>query len=127
MVPIVSIVGSSGSGKTTLVKGLAKGLNIDPHDVSSPTFVIMNIYGTRRKLYHFDLYRLNDFKEIADIGYEEFLFGDGLAVVEWADKLKEGLPQECLKISIEHKEENRREISLLPQGERYRRLLDKIK
>ncbi|MCK5082016.1 MAG: tRNA (adenosine(37)-N6)-threonylcarbamoyltransferase complex ATPase subunit type 1 TsaE, partial [Candidatus Omnitrophica bacterium] len=101
-----------GSGKTTLIKGIAEGLNIDPKKVNSPTFVLMNIYQGRLPLFHFDLYRLEDLYGIRSIGYDEFLYGDGISVIEWADRLGEFLPEEYLKIEMEHKKLDERVIRL---------------
>jgi len=115
---IICLHGELGSGKTTFVKGLAQALGIQK-EVQSPTFVLMNIYEGKMKLYHVDLYRLEDIKEIERIGYEEFLFGDGLAVVEWADKLKELYPSECLTVTLHHAGEEKREVCIKAKGKKY--------
>ncbi len=109
---IICLFGDLGSGKTTLIKGIAEGLNIDPKKVNSPTFVLMNIYQGRLPLFHFDLYRLEDLYGIRSIGYDEFLYGDGISVIEWADRLGEFLPEEYLKIEMEHKKLDERVIRL---------------
>ena len=120
---ILCLEGDLGAGKTTFVKGLAQGLNIKMDKVHSPTFTLMNIYDSKLPLFHFDLYRMDDIQEILNIGYEEFLFGDGIAVIEWADKLKELLPQEYLKIEFSHAGENQRNITITPVGKRYEHLI----
>ncbi len=124
---IVCLYGDLGSGKTTFTKGLAQGLKIKMNKVHSPTFTLMNIYEGKRPLYHFDLYRMDDIKEILNIGYEEFLFGDGIAVVEWADKLKSLLPEEFMEVRFSHAGENERTITLCPHGEQYSVLLGKLR
>lgn len=120
---IVCLQGDLGSGKTTLIKGIAGGLRIAPEKVNSPTFVLMNAYEGKLPLYHFDLYRLGHAREISSIGYEEFLYGDGVAVIEWAERLGELAPQKYLRIELKHKGENKRLIKLTAVGEKYRRII----
>ncbi|MFI5324297.1 MAG: tRNA (adenosine(37)-N6)-threonylcarbamoyltransferase complex ATPase subunit type 1 TsaE, partial [Thermodesulfobacteriota bacterium] len=79
---IIALRGGLGAGKTVLVKGIARSLGIEDEPVS-PTFVIMNAYEGRIPLYHFDLYRISDADELIGIGYDEFLFGEGVSAVEW--------------------------------------------
>ncbi len=123
---ILCFFGDLGSGKTTLIKGIAEGLKIDQKNVSSPTFVLMNIYEGRLALFHFDLYRLEHIREIDTIGYDEFLYGNGVSVIEWADRLGASLPEEYLKIELEHKTLNERAILLTAIGRRYQDLVGKI-
>lgn len=120
---ILCLSGDLGSGKTTLIKGIAKGLRIAPAKVHSPTFVLMNAYEGRLPLYHFDLYRLQGVGEISSIGYEEFLHGDGVAVIEWAERLGELTPGEYLRIEMAHKGENGRLIKFSAIGEKYGRIM----
>ena len=124
---IVCLEGDLGSGKTTLIKGIAKGLHIAPEKVNSPTFVLMNAYHGRLPLYHFDLYRLEAIHEISSIGYEEFLYGDGVAVIEWAERLGQLTPKEYLRIELAHKGENQRLIKIFPAGTRYSQLVDSLR
>ena len=116
---IFCLTGNLGAGKTTLVQGLAKGLKVKKTAVNSPTFVLMNIYEGRLPIYHFDLYRLDNKKEIALLGYEEFLFGDGLAVVEWSEKLGSLMPPEYLQIALEHVDSGGRKVVLTTVGKEY--------
>ncbi len=109
---IICLFGDLGSGKTTLIKGIAEGLNISQENVKSPTFVLMNIYEGRLPLFHFDLYRLEDLQGISSIGYDEFLYGNGVSVIEWADRLGEFLPKKYLKIEMKHKKLQERVIRL---------------
>jgi len=120
---IICLHGDLGSGKTTFVKGLASALGINEESVHSPTFVLMNIYDGKKKIYHFDLYRLKATTDILQLGYEEFLYGQGIAVIEWADKLKELYPSEYLQITLEHGGENTRKIHALGVGEKYKKIL----
>jgi tRNA threonylcarbamoyladenosine biosynthesis protein TsaE len=120
---ILCLEGDLGSGKTTLIKGIAKGLKIAPEKVHSPTFVLMNAYEGKLSLYHFDLYRLEGVREISSIGYEEFLYGHGVAVIEWAGRLGELTPKEYLRVELKHKGENERLIKFLALGEKYCRIM----
>ncbi len=96
---IIALKGELGAGKTVLVKGVAKGLDTR-EEPNSPTFVIMNAYEGRLPLYHFDLYRICGVDELEGIGYEDYFFGDGVSVIEWADRIEEILPEETIRIEI---------------------------
>lgn len=123
---ILCLIGDLGAGKTTMVKGIAQGLRYNPDKVLSPTFVLMNIYEGRLPLYHFDLYRLETDVEMNLIGLEEFLYGDGVALVEWADRLGSLTPKEYLEISLSHQDDSRRRIRLKAVGPRYKEILKKL-
>ncbi len=127
---IICLYGELGTGKTTFVKGLAQGLKIVPEKVNSPTFVLMNVYEGRLPIYHFDFYRLEEIKEIERLGYEEFFYGEGVAVVEWAGRLKELLPKERLDIHIEHhighEKEKSRHFRFSAHGQRYEDILQRM-
>jgi tRNA threonylcarbamoyladenosine biosynthesis protein TsaE len=123
---ILCFFGDLGSGKTTLIKGIAEGLKIDQNKVSSPTFVLMNVYEGRLTLFHFDFYRLENIREIDSIGYDEFLYGNGISVIEWADRLGASLPGEYLKVEMEHRALEERSIRLTAVGPRYQGLMGKI-
>lgn len=117
---IVCLFGDLGSGKTTLVKGLVQGLKIDPKKVHSPTFTLMNIYEAKRSLpvFHFDLYRIENMNEIFLLDYEEYLFGDGIAIVEWAEKLESLMPKNYYSFKLKHKSENERAITVMKKEKR---------
>ncbi|MCD6165942.1 tRNA (adenosine(37)-N6)-threonylcarbamoyltransferase complex ATPase subunit type 1 TsaE [candidate division KSB1 bacterium] len=97
---IVALVGSLGSGKTVFVKGICQGLGIT-QEVTSPSFALMNVYQNHIVVFHFDFFRLNSLKEIADLGIEEFLFANGISVIEWAEKAKSFLGDDCIWVTIE--------------------------
>ena len=122
---IICLFGDLGSGKTTLIKGIAQGMGIRRSHVHSPSFVLMNIYEGRLPLFHFDLYRLDYIGEIRAIGYDDFLYNDGVAVIEWADKLGSHLPEQYLKVELKHKKLNERIIRLSAHGKRFKELLKK--
>lgn len=96
---IICITGDLGTGKTHLTKGIAKGMEINDY-ITSPTFTIVNEYEGRLKLYHFDVYRVNDPEEIAAIGFDEYIFSDSVSVIEWSDYIKELIPEEHMDINI---------------------------
>jgi tRNA threonylcarbamoyladenosine biosynthesis protein TsaE len=87
---IYLLTGGLGAGKTVFAKGFAKGLNVSDH-VVSPTFNILNIYSGRLNFYHFDLYRLEDCDELFNLGFDEYIYGNGVCLIEWPDKLKDSL------------------------------------
>lgn len=98
---VYCLSGDLGVGKTVFTKGFAAGLGIT-EPVSSPTFTIVQIYEEGRlPLYHFDVYRIEDIEEMEEIGYEDCFYGEGVCLVEWAELIKEVLPDTCKKILIE--------------------------
>jgi tRNA threonylcarbamoyladenosine biosynthesis protein TsaE len=102
------LVGDLGAGKTTLVRGIARGLGIEPEEVNSPTFVLINEYRGRLAMYHVDLYRIEG-PAIDDLGLEELSASGGVVVIEWADRLTRP-PQDAIRITIADKGETVREI-----------------
>jgi tRNA threonylcarbamoyladenosine biosynthesis protein TsaE len=123
---IVCLSGDLGAGKTAFTQGIAKGMGVEDY-VTSPTYTIINEYQGRLPLYHFDVYRLNDVEEMYELGYEEYFFGDGAVVVEWADIVRDIIPAERLWITIlRAKDENSREIILEPTGEAYEQIMKGI-
>ena len=96
---IICLNGEMGCGKTYFTKGIAKGLNI-AETITSPTFTIVNEYTGRLKLYHFDVYRVNDIDEIEAIGFDEYIFSDAVSVIEWSDYIKELIPNNHLNVDI---------------------------
>lgn len=98
---VYSLTGDLGVGKTVFTQGVAAGLGIT-EPVSSPTFTILHSYEEGRiPLYHFDVYRIGDVEEMEEIGYEDCFYGEGVCLVEWADLIREILPEDCIRITIE--------------------------
>lgn len=124
---VICISGELGAGKTHLTKGIARGLGI-VDAITSPTYTILQIYEGKIPLYHFDLYRVEDAGELYDIGFEEYVFGQGACIIEWADKFGESMPRERLVISLEYGDnaEIERSIKLEARGSRYRHLLEEL-
>ena len=116
------LCGSLGSGKTCLTQGIAWGIGVEGY-AFSPSFVIAREYYGRLPLYHMDFYRLDSIDEIADLGLGEYLYGNGVCVVEWAEKGMAVLPQENLLIRFSHISDTGRSLSLEPKGKRYSQLL----
>ncbi len=119
---IICLTGDLGTGKTHITKGISEGLGITDN-ITSPTFTIVNEYNSGRlKLYHFDVYRVSDPDEIYAIGFDDYIFGDGVSIIEWANYIEEILPKEYLHIYITKdlsKGESYRKITITPYGEKY--------
>ena len=98
---VISLTGDLGVGKTVFTQGLAKGLGIE-EPVNSPTFTIVQVYEEGRlPLYHFDVYRIGDIEEMDEIGYVDYLYGEGVCLIEWADLIREILPEQMCRVTIE--------------------------
>lgn len=119
---IICLTGDLGTGKTHMTKGIAQGIGIKDH-ITSPTFTIVNEYHSGRlKLYHFDVYRVNDPDEIYAIGFDEYIFSDGVSIIEWSNYIEELIPEEHISINIEKlndKGESYRAITINGYGQRY--------
>lgn len=108
---ILALSGELGSGKTCFTQGLAKGLDVPAqYNVTSPTFTLLNEYPGRLKLSHLDVYRLSGAQDIEEIGYEDYFFGPGVIVIEWAEKIEQLIPAYGIWIFFRHVDENTREI-----------------
>ena len=116
------LVGDLGTGKTCLAQGILFGLGSDEF-ARSPTFVLVKEDAGRLTMYHMDLYRLNSFAEVLDLGLDEYLYGDGISVVEWADKAAEAFPDNHMLVEIEYTGEGSRSLRLTANGRRYVELL----
>jgi len=119
------LTGNLGSGKTCLTQGIARGLGVKEY-AFSPSFVIVREYHGRLLLYHIDFYRLDRIEEIADLGLDEYLYGRGVCVVEWADKGTALMPDEHLLINLSYISDTERSISLDSRGNRYAELLSHL-
>lgn len=119
------LVGSLGAGKTCLTQGIAWGLGIKEY-AASPSFVVVReLYG-RLPLYHIDLYRLDHIEEIFELGLDDYLYGNGICVVEWAEKGLSVLPVEYLLIQISYLSDNERKLQLKHSGKRYLEMLAQL-
>lgn len=96
---VVCLTGDLGAGKTAFTGGIAHALGVQGY-ITSPTFTIVNEYSGREKLYHFDVYRIEEPEEMYEIGFEEYLSGEGIVIIEWADRVNELLPSERIGVEI---------------------------
>lgn len=110
---VICMYGDLGAGKTAFVQGMAKGLNIT-ESITSPTFTIVNEYSGSLPLYHFDVYRIADSDEMYEIGYEEYVYGDGISVIEWAELIEDILPDKRYRVTI---------LKELANGDDYRKII----
>ena len=98
---VFTLIGDLGVGKTVFTQGFAKGLDID-EAICSPTFTIVQVYDSGRiPFYHFDVYRIGDVEEMDEIGYEDYIYGDGVSLIEWANLIEEILPERYTRVTIE--------------------------
>lgn len=113
---VLLLLGDLGAGKSELTRGIARGLGVTS-PVASPSFTILNVYDEGRiPLYHFDWYRLNSAEELFEMGMDEYLGGDGVAVVEWPSRCPEAVPEKYLEVRIDPVDDCAREIVLTPRG-----------
>ena len=124
---VVCLEGDLGSGKTCFTQGLGRGLNIR-HAIHSPTFILANEHRDGRlPLYHLDVYRMSGAAQAIGIGLDDYLAGDGVCVIEWAEKIREALPAERLWIAFEHVSESERRLRFDAVGARYEIWLNELK
>ena len=98
---VLTLIGNLGVGKTVFTQGFADGLGIT-EPISSPTFTIVQVYEEGRlPFYHFDVYRIGDIEEMDEIGYEDYFYGEGVCLIEWADLIREILPEQMCRVTIE--------------------------
>ena len=111
---VVLLIGELGAGKTILAKGIAKGLGAaEPEDVSSPTFTLIHEYGDPTKVFHIDLYRLDEARQAATLGLEEVFDSNAITLIEWGEKFPELLPESRIEIRIRRRERDEREIDVI--------------
>ena len=109
---VILLEGELGAGKSELARGVARGLGVT-ETVTSPSFTILNVYESGRiPLYHFDWYRLESAEELYELGMDEYLGGDGIAVVEWAERCPDAVPEDCIRIRLEATGEETRRITV---------------
>jgi len=123
---IFLLVGALGTGKTCLTQGIAWGLDIKEYALSPSFVIVRELYG-RLPLYHIDLYRLDHIEEIAELGLDDYLYGNGVCVVEWAEKGLDILPAEHLLIQINYLSDTERSFQLKPSGKRYVKIATQLK
>jgi tRNA threonylcarbamoyladenosine biosynthesis protein TsaE len=123
---VLALVGDLGSGKTRWAQGVCEGLGVT-EPVISPTFTLVNEYQGRYPVYHIDLYRLADAIETITFGLEDYLYGSGVTLIEWADRVKNLLPADYLTVELYYLEETKRRVVLRPQGPRFLALLEAYK
>ncbi|MBT3353883.1 MAG: tRNA (adenosine(37)-N6)-threonylcarbamoyltransferase complex ATPase subunit type 1 TsaE [Candidatus Scalindua sp.] len=125
---VVALIGQLGAGKTHFTKGIAEGQGVEDRKVvTSPSYVIVKQYNGRLPIYHFDAYRLKSADEMYEIDCVGFFWGNGISIIEWADKVIECLPDEFIKITIKIDGKTSRGINVSYNGERYRGLMEEIK
>lgn len=112
---VVALMGELGSGKTTLIQGLAEGLKVADF-VTSPTFILIGEYSGKHPFIHVDLYRLEEEKDIEDLGILEYFDGRGIVAIEWAERMKDLLPENLIEIKIESLGETERRIRITEKG-----------
>ncbi|HQL05317.1 MAG TPA: tRNA (adenosine(37)-N6)-threonylcarbamoyltransferase complex ATPase subunit type 1 TsaE [Treponemataceae bacterium] len=108
---IIALKGTLAAGKTTITKGIARSLGIE-EDVTSPTFTLISEYEGKIPLYHFDVYRLDTIEDFINLGSEELLYGNGVSIIEWSEKIFSELPDYTISIHLETQSDNSRKITI---------------
>jgi tRNA threonylcarbamoyladenosine biosynthesis protein TsaE len=119
---VIALQGTLGTGKTRWVQGMGQGLNVE-EIITSPTFTLVNEYHGQLSLFHIDLYRITLVDEALDLGLEEYMYGDGVCVIEWAERIVEFLPPDHLWITFHHLDETKRRITIRAEGDGHQQLL----
>ena len=110
---VLALYGDLGSGKTHFVKGIAEGLGVSPAEVRSPTFTILSVHEAGEiPLYHFDAYRVQTPDEFVELGFEDYVHGDGLTCIEWANRISDLLPPDTIHLRLHHVAPSKRRITL---------------
>lgn len=108
---VIALQGTLAAGKTTITKGIAQALGVE-EAVTSPTFTLISEYGGRLHLYHMDVYRLDSTDDFLNLGVEDMLYGDGVCIIEWSEKVQTVLPQDTVIITLESQQDNSRKITV---------------
>jgi tRNA threonylcarbamoyladenosine biosynthesis protein TsaE len=125
---IVGLTGELGTGKTCFVRGMAEGLEVARDAwIRSPTFTLINEYHGRLPVYHIDLYRVGSRAELEGLNLRDYLFSDGVSVIEWFEHLPAGELDEYLEVKFAYANGAKRELALIPHGPRYEKILDDLK
>ena len=124
---IMGLIGDLGVGKTCFVRGVATGLEVSTDAwIRSPSFTLINEYEGRLPIYHIDLYRIGCREEAEGLNLREYLFGDGVSLVEWFEHLPDGEVDEYLELRMTHAGQNRRKLNFAAHGERYERIVERL-
>jgi tRNA threonylcarbamoyladenosine biosynthesis protein TsaE len=123
---IIALQGELGTGKTRWAQGVGQGLHVDQL-VTSPTFTLVNEYLGRLALFHIDMYRINREDEALAFGLEDYLYGDGVCLIEWAERISAILPHDCLWITFYYLDDTKRRITMRADSSRYQGLLESFK
>jgi len=122
---VVALTGDLGSGKTTLTKGIASGLGVES-EVASPTFTLIHEHKSRMPLYHIDLYRIESEELVGELGLDEYLYGHGVTVIEWAERLRTSLPATALEVHLSPIDDTIRQIQLTASSPRWTVILQEL-
>lgn len=123
---ILCLNGDLGAGKTTMTKAIGQGLGVEEY-ITSPTFSLINQYEGRLEVYHFDVYRLENVEDLYDLGFDEYFFGGGVCIIEWAEKIEKLLPENIIIVDIEKGEElEDRLITIRGDGNRYKEIIEEM-
>lgn len=123
---ILCLNGDLGAGKTTITKSIGLGLGVEEY-ITSPTFALINEYKGRIPVYHFDVYRLENAHELYDLGFDEYFYGKGVCIIEWADKIQKMIPHENIVIDIEKSDDlESRILHIRGYGSRYDELIKEL-
>ena len=125
---VICLGGELGSGKTTLAQAIAEGAGVDEREyVNSPTFAVLHEYGGRIPIYHMDFYRLGSSEDVLALGLDEYLYGDGLALIEWFERAEDVLPESVLVVHLSFVNTNSRAISLHSSDHRWQKIIGELK
>ena len=125
---IIGLVGELGTGKTCFVRGMAEGLDVGPDAwIRSPTFTLINEYHGRLPVYHIDLYRVGSREELEGLNLREYLYSDGVSVVEWFEHLPADEVNEYLEVKLAYANGNKRQLMFTPRGKRYEQIMESLK
>lgn len=123
---IVCLNGDLGAGKTTMAKAIGIGLDVDEY-ITSPSFTLINQYRGRMIVYHFDVYRLEYVDELFDLGFDEYFYGDGVCIIEWAERIKRFLPEDRVDIDIKKTDNyDERILHISGNGSRYKEIIEEL-
>lgn len=124
---IVCLNGDLGAGKTTMTKSIGIGLSVEEY-ITSPTFTLINMYKGRMVVYHFDVYRLENVDELYDLGFDEYFFGEGVCIIEWAEKIDRLIPEDRIIIDIKKTDKiDERILHITGYGNRYEEMIKELK